>query len=148
MDSTKKRATKPVKTVLGRALVVEDDAILAMALETALLDGGAEQVVLCNAVSAAIAELEPLRPDILILDVHLADRDDGWAMAELVTALNPRPPIIIFSTGNPEVIPSKIAQMGVVLEKPYDPARLIEILRREQRRPGLLKRLRTALSIN
>ncbi len=131
---------------LGRALIVEDDALLAMNLEDALMTGGAEAVVVCDSVAAAMAELERLKPDILILDVQLADRDDGWALAELATALSPRPPAIIFSTGAPERIPEKVAQLGAVLAKPYDPAALIALLVELRRKPGLLGRLREALA--
>ncbi len=131
---------------LGRALIVEDDPLLAMSLEDALLAGGAEAVVVCDTVTAAMAELERLKPDILILDVHLADRDDGWAMAELVTELSPRPPAIIFSTGAPERIPEKVSQLGAVLAKPYDPAALIALLADVRHKPGLLGRLREALA--
>lgn len=134
------------KPSLGRALIVEDDALLAMSLEDALLDGGAEKVVVCGSVAAAMAELQNLRPDILILDVHLADRDDGWTMAELVTELSPRPPVIVFSTGAPERIPEKIAELGAVMSKPYDPQKLIEVLAKNRRKPGLLGRLREALA--
>jgi CheY-like chemotaxis protein len=134
------------KPSLGRALIVEDDAILAMSLEDALLEGGAEAVVVCDSVAAAMAELERLRPDILVLDVQLADRDDGWAMAELVTELSPRPPAIVFSTGAPERIPEKIAELGAVMSKPYDPQKLIEVLTQNRRRPGLLRRWREALA--
>ena len=131
---------------LGRALIVEDDALLAMNLEDALMKGGAEAVVVCDTVAAAMEELVRLKPDILILDVQLADRDDGWAMAELVTTLSPRPPAIIFSTGAPERIPEHVAQLGAVLAKPYDPAALIAVLGDLRRKPGLLTRLREALA--
>ena len=131
---------------LGRALIVEDDPLLAMNLEEALMKGGAQAVVVCDTVAAAMAELERLKPDILILDVQLADRDDGWAMAELVTTLSPRPPAIIFSTGAPERIPEHVAQLGAVLTKPYDPATLIAVLAGLRRKPGLLGRLREALA--
>ena len=131
---------------LGRALSVEDDPLLAMSLEDALMAGGAEAVVVCASVTAAMAELDRLKPDILILDVQLADRDDGWAMAELVTTLSPRPPAIIFSTGAPERIPEHVAQLGAVLAKPYDPAALIAVLADLRRKPGLLGRLRHALA--
>ena len=142
------KATTPRKTSpsLGRALIVEDDALLAMNLEEALMRGGAEEVVVCNSVAAAMEELARLKPDILILDVQLADRDDGWAMAELVTTLSPRPPVIIFSTGAPERIPEHVAQLGAVLAKPYDPAALIAVLGDLRRKPGLLTRLREALA--
>jgi CheY-like chemotaxis protein len=135
------------KTDLGRALIVEDDALLAMELDDALTEGGARQVVVCDSVAAAVAELERLQPDILILDVHLADRDDGWAIAELVTELNPHhPPAIVFATGTPELIPERIARLGAVMGKPYRPAALIETLREHRRKPGLLARLREALA--
>jgi DNA-binding response OmpR family regulator len=131
---------------LGRALIVEDDALLALNLEQTLLAAGAEKVLVCDSVAAAMVELETLKPDILILDVHLADRDDGWAMAELVTELSPRPPAIVFSTGAPESIPEKVSQLGAVLVKPYDPAELIALLVDLRGKPGLLGRLRDALA--
>ena len=146
MAKPKRQPKPPRKPSLGRALIVEDDALLAMALEDALRDGGAEEVVVCDSVAAAMAELERLKPDILVLDVKLADRDDGWAMAELVTELSPRPPAIIFSTGAPESIPERVAELGAVLAKPYDPARLIAVLAEHRRKPGLLGRLREALA--
>ena len=135
-----------VRPSLGCALVVEDDPLLALALEQALMDGGAEQVAVCASVAAAMAQLETMRPDILILDVTLADRDDGWTLAELVTTLSPRPPAIVFSTGSPERIPEKIAALGAVMGKPYDPAALVAVLRAQVRKPGLLERLRGALA--
>lgn len=141
-----KAKTAGRKPSLGRALIVEDDRLLAMALEDALRDGGAEEVVVCDSVAAAMAELERMRPDILVLDVQLADRDDGWTMAELVTELSPRPPAIIFSTGAPERIPKAIADLGAVMPKPYDPQRLIEVLAKHRRKPGLIGRLREAFA--
>ena len=131
---------------LGRALIVEDDPLLAMQLEDALRDGGAEAVIVCASVAAAMSEYEKLKPDILVIDVQLADSGDGWALAELVTELSPRPPAIIFSTGAPERIPGKVAALGAVLAKPYDPARLIAVLAEHRRKPGLLDRLRGALA--
>lgn len=142
----KAKASGKKQVSLGRALIVEDDPLLAMNLEDALLSAGAEVVVVCDGVAGAMEELARLKPDILILDVQLADRDDGWAMAELVTTLSPRPPAIIFSTGAPERIPDHVAQLGAVLAKPYDPAALIAVLAGLRRKPGLLGRLREALA--
>jgi DNA-binding response OmpR family regulator len=143
MAKTTTSRSKPPS--LGRALIVEDDPLLAMSLEDALREGGAERVVVCDSVAAAMAELDKLKPDILILDVQLADRGDGWAMAELVHELSPRPPAIVFSTGAPERIPAKVAELGAVLAKPYDPQVLIAVLAEHRRKPGLLGRLREAL---
>ena len=132
------------RSSLGRVLVVEDDPIQGMALEDALRDAGASAVVLCPSIACTMAALEEGPADAIVLDVHLADRDDGWALAELVDLLGPRRPRIVFSTGSPEDIPPEIAEMGPVFEKPYDPAQLAAALA-SGAKPGLFARLRNAI---
>lgn len=132
---------KPTPAPLGHVLVVEDDTILSMALEDALLDAGAGSVEVVASTAQALAALRDKRPDAVVLDVHLTDSDDGWEVAELASAAGPQPPRIIFSTGSPEEIPAKIARMGAVLAKPYDPKDLIACLQAPQHR-GLFSRLR------
>ena len=92
----------------------------------------------------ALAALRSGQPDAIVLDVHLADRDDGWAIAELVRSLGPSGPRIVFSTGAPQDIPEEIAEMGCIMEKPYDPKELVEVLTQSKQR-GLISRLRAAL---
>ena len=140
------KAAKPVrKPKLGTVLLVEDDSIIAMAIEDALLDAGATSVTICRTSDDALAALRDSKPDGLVLDVHLADRDDGWALAELVNSVGPKPPRIVFSTGAPQDIPPEIAELGPVLAKPYDPSELIAALGQPPR-PGLLARLKNALA--
>lgn len=141
---TDRRKTKAPS--LGRIVVVEDDPVLALALEDALLAAGASEVVLCASTERALEALEEGDAAAIVIDVHLADRDDGWTLAELVGQLGPKHPRIIFSTGSPEAIPPEIADMGLVLEKPYDPARLAEELASGAPKVGLLARLRGAVS--
>ena len=130
---------------LGDVLLVEDDALIAIALEGALIDAGASSVTICSTSAEALAALRDHKPDSMVLDVHLADRDDGWAIAELVNSVGPNPPRIVFSTGAPQDIPEEIAELGPVLAKPYDHAELIAALRRPPR-AGLLARIRGALT--
>ncbi|MXO65042.1 response regulator [Altericroceibacterium endophyticum] len=132
------------KTSLGRIFVVEDDPILAMACEDTLLEAGASEVIICPSIACTMEQLEHIRPDAIVLDVHLADRDDGWALAELVDQLGPKRPRIIFSTGSPEDIPPDIARMGVLLEKPYAPEDLMAALQSHSEQ-GLFARLRSVL---
>ncbi len=132
---------------LGRVLIVEDDGLIALDLAEALTDAGAEKVAICPSVAAALGELERFKPDVLVLDVHLADRDDGWTLAELVSQLSARPPLIVFSTGAPGSIPVAIAGMGHVLAKPFPPEDLVRLVRIHRRRPGLIARLRGVLSL-
>ena len=141
----RKKSTQDAKATLGRVLIVEDDPVQGMALEAALRDAGAAEVVLCPSIACAMEALEQGPAEAIVIDVHLADRDDGWALAELVDVLGPKRPSIVFSTGSPEDIPPEIAEMGPVFEKPYDPARLAAALA-EGAKPGLMARLRSAIT--
>lgn len=129
---------------LKRVLIVEDDPVLGMATEDTLRRAGVEHIDICPTTEGAMEVLRTNRPDAIILDVHLADRNDGWAIAELVEALGENSPKIVFSTGAPQDIPPEIAELGSVLEKPYAPEALLEALREPGRR-GILSRLRGAL---
>jgi CheY-like chemotaxis protein len=136
---------KPGKR-LKRVLVVEDDPVLSLALDDALREAGAKDVVICPSLASTIEALEAGDADAVVIDVHLADRDDGWALAELVDQLGPRRPRIVFSTGTPEDIPPEIAEMGLVFEKPYDPAELAGELAKAEEQRGLFSRLRGAIT--
>jgi DNA-binding response OmpR family regulator len=130
---------------LAHVLVVEDDPVLGMATEDTLREAGVERIDICPTTEGAMEILRTARPDALVLDVHLADRSDGWAIAELVETLGENSPRIVFSTGAPQDIPSDIAELGSVLTKPYAPQDLVRALQ-QPGRPGLLSRLRGALS--
>jgi CheY-like chemotaxis protein len=143
MSRTKDK--KAAGATLGRVLIVEDDPVQGMAIEAALRDAGVAEVLLCPSIALAMDALEGGPADAIVLDVHLADRDDGWALAELVDMLGPKRPRIVFSTGSPEDIPPEIAEMGPVFEKPYDPAQLAAVLVAGAK-PGLFTRLRNAIS--
>lgn len=125
---------------LGRVLVVEDDPIIALALESALRDVGATEVLICPSIARTMEALEQGTAAAIVLDVHLADRSDGWALAELAELLGPTPPYIVFATGAPDDIPADVAELGPVFEKPYDPAHLAEVLASGAKR-GLFARL-------
>lgn len=131
---------------LGRVLLVEDEPLIALELEDALLEAGASEVLRCAGIAETMQELEGNTPDIVILDVHLTDADDGWALAELISQLGSRRPQIVFSTGAPQDIPEQIAAMGRVFAKPYDTGTLIDALKETTRPVGarLLEKLRGA----
>ncbi|MBX7497033.1 response regulator [Qipengyuania sp. 6B39] len=134
-------ATQPLPR---RVLVVEDDAVLGLSIEQALEDAGVETVQISTSTDQALAALRSLQPEAIVLDVHLADRDDGWAIAELVRTLGPDTPRIVFSTGMPQDIPEEIAELGCILTKPYDTETLVDLLREPKRR-GIISRLRGRL---
>jgi DNA-binding response OmpR family regulator len=139
------KPAKP-KGEIGRVLLVEDEPLIALELEEALNEAGAREVLRCASIAETMQELEGNPPDVVILDVHLADRDDGWAVAELIDQLGARRPQIMFSTGAPQDIPPEIAEMGMVFAKPYNPEILIAAIRENSKPVGarLLGKLRGA----
>tara|TARA_B100000029_G_scaffold283200_1_gene277087 strand:+ start:1181 stop:1612 length:432 start_codon:yes stop_codon:yes gene_type:complete len=141
---TQHSKTRAREKLPAHVLVVEDDAVLGLMIEQALLDAGVARVALSASTEEALRHLRDDQPQVIVLDVHLADRDDGWAIAELVRTLGPDSPRIIFSTGAPQDIPADIAALGCILEKPYDADILVDLLR-QPRRQGIISRLRGAL---
>lgn len=104
------------------ALVVEDDPIVAMATEEILRSEGFDPVETCASAKAAIERLAALAPWLLVLDAGLADRDDGWSIAELAREIVSPQPKLLFVTGSPGAIPAEIAKLGTVLSKPCSEA--------------------------
>ena len=139
MDASRNRSDITPDNVL----IVEDDALLALSIEDVLRTAGVSEVKVCPTIALAMKAVEAALPDAIVLDVHLADRNDGWAFAEFVACLTPDHPQIIFSTSAPEEIPSHVAALGTIFEKPYDPALLIEVLR-SRGSGGLFSRFRHA----
>ena len=130
-DKVSRSSKRPGRARLGRVLVVEDDPIVALAIDAAGV---------CPSIACTMEALEQGPVAAIVLDVHLADRSDGWALAELADLLGPKPPYIVFATGAPEDIPPEVAEMGPVFEKPYDPAQLVEVIASGAKR-GLFSRL-------
>lgn len=80
-----------------RVLVVEDEPLLAMAVEDALMELGFSDVCCVANLAAAGAFLSKVRPDLAILDVHLGN-GLVYRLAEELSAIGVP---IVFSTSVP-----------------------------------------------
>jgi CheY-like chemotaxis protein len=111
------------------ALIVEDDALIAMATEDLVRSEGFDRIEVCSSAKAAVECLASLAPELLILDAGLADRDDGWSIAELARETISPLPRMLFVTGSPDAIPPEIAKLGIILAKPCSEAQLLRAIR-------------------
>ena len=100
-------------------LVIEDEAMHSMFIKNTLLDAGVGRVTCAQIVSAARAEIGRTKFDMIFLDVNLADRNDGWYIATIVSELAPRRPSIFYSTAQPDSIPKCASACGQILGKPF-----------------------------
>lgn len=98
-------------------LVVEDEALVAMLVEDALLDAGATVLGPVATVAEALALLERETPHVAVLDLNLA----GETSTPVADALALRGIPFVVATGyGADGLPAGHATVPV-LAKPYDP---------------------------
>jgi two-component system, response regulator PdtaR len=100
-----------------RVLIVEDEILIALELESLLQDAGHEVVGIaaCSADAAAMAGEQ--QPDLAFVDIHLADGPTGVGLARhLAHELGVT---VLFMTANAKRIPEDFAGAKGVIAKPY-----------------------------
>ncbi len=109
-----------------RVMVVEDEALVAMLVEDALLDAGAEVVGPAATVADALALMRLRMPEAAVLDLNLAGETSTPVADEL--AKHGIPFVVATGYGADGLPPGHTN--APVLAKPYDPADLTAALER------------------
>jgi DNA-binding response OmpR family regulator len=106
----------------ARVLVVEDDTLLLMELESILQDAGAEIVACCRDVKDALTAAEQNGLAAAVLDVRIGQR----TIAPIARRLARRGTPFLFYTGQVENDPA-LAEWSdhIVLSKPARPATIV-----------------------
>ena len=110
-----------------RVLIVEDEALLAMELESLIEDAGHEVVGWATSSAEARDLIEYAEADLAFVDVHLADGPTGIDVATYFGTV--KPTLVVFLTANPKRIPQDFAGACGVIAKPYTVAGLASCLR-------------------
>jgi light-regulated signal transduction histidine kinase (bacteriophytochrome)/CheY-like chemotaxis protein len=108
----------------ARVLLVEDQFLIALDVESMLLAAGAAQVETCATLAEAFARLAGFRPDIAVLDVQL-----GAETSEpLARRLGEMGVPFAFASGFSELdMPAELQQVPLV-RKPYGSSDLVAVL--------------------
>jgi DNA-binding response OmpR family regulator len=106
---------------MPRVLIVEDDFMLADFAEEILVENGYEVSGIARTVAEAVALAQRSRPDLVMLDLRLADGGLGTDVAAQVLPLGR--PGVLYVTGN-------VSQVALIcgdacLAKPYRSVDLI-----------------------
>lgn len=109
-----------------RLAIVEDEALIAMLIEAALVDAGFHVVGTADTVKDAITLIDGDRPDLVLCDIKLHDGDSGLDVAaELARRGIP----CLFLSGNcPDPDIGRGLAVGCLL-KPFRQAGLIDAIR-------------------
>ena len=110
-------------------LVVEDDFLIAMQMETTLRDAGFNVVGTAATADEAISLARETRPALAVMDIRLASERDGIdAARQLFSEFKIR---CIFATAHDDVHTHERAEPFAPLgwlAKPYTPASLVELV--------------------
>lgn len=114
------RARKEMSdAVSGRIMIIEDEAIIAMDLESLVADMGHEVVGIARTHASAVKLGSAERPDLILADIQLADNSSGIeAVQELLKTLGNVP--VIFITAFPErLLTGERPEPAFLISKPY-----------------------------
>lgn len=100
-----------------RILVVEDEILIALELESLLQDLGHEVVGIAASSEDALTLGQDLKPDLAFVDIHLADGPSGIEVARHLAAQHRV--TVLFMTANAKRIPEDFAGAWGVIVKPY-----------------------------
>jgi len=110
-------ARQPTGGPRGSVLVVEDDALLALALEDALLDAGFSVCAVAASEEQAVSDALTHRPAFAVVDVRLLSGCGRKVASVLACQFGTT---VVMATAED---PATLHQIGAlaVLPKPYDP---------------------------
>ena len=112
-----------------RILIVENHPFVRLAIERVLTEIGHEPVGWAATVPNAIAEAERLRPDLVIMDIHLDDQGDGTHAARIIREQLDIPSLFLTGGADPEKRQRAMATRPVgYLQKPFLPQELAAAL--------------------
>ncbi len=118
--------SRPVDVPGDRVLVVEDEALVAIALRESLDELGFSVVGPCSRISEAVVELRHNRVDAAVLDINLGG-DPVYPLAEILTA--EKIPFVFVTGYGPEELDRRFAHVPV-LQKPIERHALGAVLNR------------------
>jgi DNA-binding response OmpR family regulator len=109
-----------------RILVVEDDPLIREIVVEALRDEGFD-VIQASDGEEALAWCRQRLADVLITDIRLPGRIDGWQIAERCREHDPSLPVI-YATGFSPVEAHPVPG-SLTLSKPYHPERVVQAVK-------------------
>lgn len=102
-------------------LVVEDEVVIAMDLQATLIDLGHQVPEIITSGEAAVQKALKLRPDLVLMDIHLSGAMDGIAAAAAITEALDIPVIYLTAYADEDTLKraSLTAPFGYIL-KPFE----------------------------
>jgi two-component system, response regulator PdtaR len=118
-----------------RILIVEDDALIAMDTEDALVQAGCEVVGVANRCQTAVELCGAERPDLVVMDISLAGKRDGVEAAKIIRKLFDIAVLFLSGQTTSDLVPRASEAKAVGwLSKPLDRRKLSTAIDKARRR--------------
>ncbi|CUH75626.1 response regulator [Tropicibacter naphthalenivorans] len=107
------------KSLSGRVMIIEDEAIIALDLESMVIDMGHQVTGVARTETAALELAKAEKPDLILSDIQLADNSSGIdAVNNILKDYNDIP--VIFITAYPErLLTGEGPEPAFLIPKPY-----------------------------
>jgi DNA-directed RNA polymerase specialized sigma24 family protein len=105
-----------------KILIIEDEPLIAMDLESIVEDLGHQVVGVARAKRQAIALAAERKPELILADIQLADGSSGIDAVNEILAVSSKP--VVFITGHPSIYlgsGSQRPEPAFLLQKPFSP---------------------------
>lgn len=122
--------SKPNKRL--QVLVVDDEASVRALLSEVVRFAGYDVVSTALNGTQAVVQAEELRPDVVLMDIHMPQMNGIDAMHAILTAGTTRRVMLISGGYNLQTLPVNLTQLRDVafLPKPFDVSALVDLLTR------------------
>ena len=100
-----------------RILIVEDEILIALELESLLQDAGHQVVGIAASSEEAVSMGAEFGPDLAFVDIHLTDGPTGVEVARQLAG--EQGVMVLFMTANAKRIPDGFTDAHGVIAKPY-----------------------------
>lgn len=114
---------------MKRILIVEDEMIIADMHQDIVTAGGNEVCGIAATSSEAVELFRECKPDLVLMDIYLADDTDGIRTMEIIRQESDVP--VIYITGNSEPSTRSRAEKNgysAYLKKPVEPKVLLKAI--------------------
>ena len=107
-------------------LVIEDDPEIQAIIDEALRDAGYEPALASSAEEAiTLLRGRQIKYRVLVADITLAGRTDGWAVARAAREIDPEFPVVYMTGAAANQWAVQGVPNSILLTKPFAPAQLV-----------------------
>lgn len=111
--------TEMAKSVSGKIMIIEDEAVIAMDLEGIVGDMGHQVTGIAKTETEALALFAKETPDLILSDIQLADMSSGIDAVNKIVGENAEIPVIFITAFPERLLTGEGPEPAFLITKPY-----------------------------